>query len=134
MMRSCVVFVSLALVVCTATAVGHLYYGLSRVDAGLLTLCGLAVAAIHAVTMPWRTPATPAQQAPEPQAPSTAVLAYRLADVERRLMALEVQVRAASLDSTSSNPEQQEPPLRARARAELAIVAASLENKRRGTD
>jgi hypothetical protein len=128
MMRSCVVFVSLAIVVCTAGAVGHLYYGLSRVDAGLLTLCGLALASIYAVTLPWRTRAAPAQQAPEPQAPSTAVLAYRLADVERRLMALEVQVRAACLDA-SREPEELEPPLRARARAELALVAGSLESK-----
>ena len=81
MMRSCVVFVSLAVVVCTAGAVGHLYYGLSRVDAGLLTLCGLALAAIYALTLPWRSRVAPAQ----PQAPGTAVLAYRLADVERRL-------------------------------------------------
>src|ERR671912_3048378 len=121
MMRSCVVFVSLALVVGTAGAVAHLYYGLSRVDAGLLTLCGLALAAIYAVTLPWRRRAAPAQQA-EPQGPSTAVLTYRLADVERRLMALEVQVRAASLDEMSSEPEEQESPLRAAARAELALA------------
>src|SRR5688572_9704459 len=121
MMRSCVVFVSLALVVCTAGAVGHLYHGLSRTDAGLLTLCGLALAAIYAVTLPWRTPLAPAQQAAEPKGPSTAVLAYRLADVERRLMALEVQVRAASLDARGREPEEQEHPLRARARAELAL-------------
>src|SRR5215211_8915412 len=80
MLRSCMVFVSLALIVCTTGAVGHLYYGLSRIDAGLLTLCGLALAAIYALTLPWRARAAPAQKAAEPQAPSTAVLAYRLAD------------------------------------------------------
>jgi hypothetical protein len=129
MVRSLMVFVSLALVVCTTGAVGHLYYGLSRIDASLLALCGFALAAIYAVTLPWRTRAAPAQQAAEPQGPSTAVLTYRLADVERRLMAFELQVRAASFDEMSSEPEEQESPLRARARAELALAATSLRSK-----
>jgi hypothetical protein len=129
MVRSLMVFVSLALLVGTAGALGHFSYGLSRIDAGLLTMCGLVLAAIHALTLPWRTGAAPTQQTAEPQAPSTAVLAYRLADVERRLMALEVQVGASSLDGMSSGPEDQESPLRARARAELALAATLLESK-----
>lgn len=126
-MRFCTIFAGLALVACAAGAAGHFYYGLSRTDAGLLTLCGLAIAVLYAVTLPWRRRSAPAQPAAEPPAPSTTVLAYRVAELERRLAALEVQVAAANLDAASSEPAQQDPVLRARARAELALAAAALE-------
>jgi len=126
MVRIGFLFLSLALAVSAAGAVAHFYYGLTRADAGLLTLLGVAIAAIYAITLPWRRRGALVQKDSESQAPSTAVLAYRLAEVERRLMDLEVQVRAASLDAMSSEPEQQGSALRERARAELAIAAASL--------
>jgi hypothetical protein len=127
--RSCTIFVGLALVACAAGAAAHFHFGLSRVDAGWLTLAGLGLALLYALTLGWRTRRVAPQSPAEPQAPSTAVLAYRMAELERRLAALEVQVAAASHDSPSVEPAQQDPVLRARARAELALAAAAIERQ-----
>jgi hypothetical protein len=124
MVRSCTIFAGLAL---AAGAAGHFYFGLSRDDAGLLTLCGLCLALLYAVTLPWRKRRADPQRLAEPQNPTAAVLAYRVADLERRLAALEVQVAATNLDMASSAPMQQDPALRARARAELALAAAAID-------
>ena len=128
MLRSCTIFACLALAASAAGAAAHFYFGLSRTDAAWLVVCGLALAVLYAATLPWRrrrvAPLAPAEH----QNPSTAVLAYRMAELERRLAALEVQVAAASLDGASP-PVQQDPVLRARARAELALAAAAIERQ-----
>jgi hypothetical protein len=127
--RTILVSAGLALVA-SAAAAAHFYGGLSRADAGWLMLCAVALAVLYAVTLPWRRRRkAPPPRPAEPQAPSTAVLAYRMAELERRVAALEVQVAAASLDAGSSEPAQQDPALRARARAELALAAAAIERQ-----
>ena len=93
-------------------------------------LCGVALTVLYAVTLPWRRRRkAPPPQPAEPQGPSAAVLAYRMAELERRVAALEVQLAAASIDDASSEPAQQDPVLRARARAELALAAAAIERQ-----
>lgn len=129
-MRSCTIFAGLALAACAAGAAAYFHLGLSRTDAGVLTLCGVCLALLYAVTLPWRRRRRAAPQpAAEPQGPSTSVLAYRVAELERRVAELEVQVTAAGLDAAQSAPAQQDPVLRARARAELALAAAAIEHK-----
>jgi hypothetical protein len=128
--RTILVIAGLALVASAAGGAAHFYGGLSRTDAGWLMVCAVALAVLYAVTLPWRRPRkAPRPRPAEPQAPSTAVLAYRMAELERRVAALEVQVAAASLDAASSEPAQQDPVLRARARAELALAAAAIERQ-----
>src|SRR5215217_80418 len=64
-------FLSLTLAVSAAGAVAHFYYGVTRADAGLLTLLGVAIAAIYAITLPWRRRGALVQKDSESQAPST---------------------------------------------------------------
>jgi hypothetical protein len=128
MVRSCTIFAFLALVACAAGAAAHFYFWLSLVDAGWLMLCGVGLALLYAGSLHERTRRL-ARPAAEPQGPSTAVLAYRVADLERRLAAIEVQVAAANPDSPSVEIAQQDPILRARARAELALAAAAIERQ-----
>lgn len=128
--RTILVIAALLLIASAAGAVAHFYFGLSRTDAGWLTLCGAALAVLYAVTLPWRRRRkAPPPQPAEPHGPSAAVLAYRVAELERRLAALEVQLAAANADAMSSAPPQQDPVLRARARAELALAAAAIERQ-----
>lgn len=129
MLRSRTIFAGLTLAALAAGAATHVYFGLSQTDAGWLTLCALSLVLLYAVTLPWRRRRSAPQPAAEPQGPSAAVLAYRVAEIERRLAALEVQVAAASLDGASNEPAPQDPVLRARARAELALAAAAIERQ-----
>jgi hypothetical protein len=129
MLRSRTIFAGLTLAALAAGAAAHLYFGLSRTDAGWLTLCGLSLVLLYAVTLPWRRRRSAPQAVAEPQGPSAAVLAYRMAELERRLAALEVQIAAADVDSANVEPAQQDPILRARARAELALAAAAIERQ-----
>jgi hypothetical protein len=127
--RTILVIAGVLLVASAAGAAAHFYFGLSRSDAGVLTLCGLSLVLLYAVTLPWRRRRSAPQPVAEPHGPSTVVLAYRVAELERRLAALEVQVAAADVDSASVEPAQQDPVLRARARAELALAAAAIERQ-----
>jgi hypothetical protein len=104
--RTILVIAALLLIASAAGAAAHFYFGLSRTDAGWLALCGAALALLYAVTLPWRRRRriAPALQPAEPHAPSAAVLAYRMADLERRLAALEVQLAASNADAMSSAP------------------------------
>jgi hypothetical protein len=128
MVRSCTIFVCLALAACAAGAAAHFYFGLSLVDAGWLTLCGVGLALLYAVSLHERTRRL-ARPVADPQGPSTAVLAYRVAELERRLAALEIQVAGPDPEAPSAQIAQQDPILRARARAELALAAAAIERQ-----
>jgi hypothetical protein len=129
MVRSCTIFACLALVACAAGAAAHFYFGLSRVDAGWLTLGGVGLGLLYAVTSWWKRRRVASRSSAEPQGPSTAVLAYRVMELECRLAALEMQVAAANPESPQVVPGQQDPVLRARARAELALAAAAIERQ-----
>jgi len=131
MARFSIAFAGLTLAACGTGAMAYYYFGLSQWDAGALTLCAVSLALLYAVTLPWRTRRRTAPQPPTgPHGPSTAVLAYRLSELERRLAGIEVQVASANLDqSASGQVPQQDPPSRLRAREELALAAAAMDSK-----